>query len=162
MPKDSPQRTATDAETKIMHELIDRAREAARASGPAGIAAAIMNGDTLLARGINEVHLNHDPTRHAEIVAISAATRALGETRLEGCTLLTTLQPCEMCLAAMRFAGIRRVIYAAGRPNIPTEKYFAFPGLQMADFNAADHEDFTVISGLCEHRILDIYAAQDE
>ncbi|MEQ5869677.1 nucleoside deaminase [Sagittula sp. NFXS13] len=159
--KDHPDQP-TAAETAVMNDLIDRARAEADTGGKAGIAAAVMRGDTLLARGMNEVHLDHDPTRHAEIVALSAATRALKDPSLDGCTLLTTLQPCEMCLAAMRFAGIARVIYAAGRPDVPTDKYFAFPGLHIADFREADHKDFTAIGGLCDHRILDIYAAKDD
>lgn len=150
----------TEAETEVMNDLIDRALQEAETPGRAGIAAAVMQGDVVLARGLNEVHLNNDPTRHAEIVAISAATEALSQPSLDGCTLLTTLQPCEMCLAAMRFAGISRVIYAAGRPEVPTGKYFAFPGLHVQDFEMADHEGFTAIGGLCQHRIIDLYAAE--
>lgn len=148
----------TQAERDVMRDLIDRALDEAKDGGKAGIAAAVMRGDTLIARGINEVHLRHDPTRHAEIVAISAATRALSDPDLSGCTLLTTLQPCEMCLSAMRFAGIRRVIYAAGRPDVVESKYFAFPGLTIPDFRRADHDDFTAIGGVDEDRIRHIYA----
>lgn len=147
----------TDRERAVMHDLIDRALDEAQDGGRAGIAAAVMQGDTVLARGLNEVHLHHDPTRHAEIVAISAATRALSQPDLAGCTLLTTLQPCEMCLAAMRFAGIARVIYAAGRPDVPLDKYFAFPGLEMDQFAAADHDSFTAIGGVGAERIVEVY-----
>lgn len=154
--------TVSAAETDVMHDLINRALDEAQDGGKAGIAAAIMRGDTLIARGLNEVHLHNDPTRHAEIVAISAATRALGEASLDGCSLLTTLQPCEMCLSAMRFAGISRVIYAAGRPNVKTAKYFAFPGLDIDRFAEADHEGFVAVSGIGAERIEHIYAEGDD
>lgn len=149
---------ATPAEEAILHDLIDRALEEAETPGRAGIAAAVMRGDTLLARGLNEVHLAHDPTRHAEIVALSAATRALSDPDLSGCTLLTTLQPCEMCLSAMRFAGIRRVVFAARKPDVVLGKYFAFPDLDLPDFEGADHAGFTAIGGVGEERIRHLYA----
>lgn len=152
----------TQAERDVMHDLIDCALGEADDGGKAGIAAAVMRGDTVLSRGMNEVHLHHDPTRHAEIVAMSAATRALSDPDLSGCTLLTTLQPCEMCLAAMRFAGITRVIYASGRPDVVEAKYFAFPGLHLGDFHQADHTDFTAIGGIGDHRIRHIYANADD
>lgn len=150
--------SVTPAERAVMADLIDRALDEAKDGGKAGIAAAVMRNDTLIARGLNEVHLRHDPTRHAEIVAMSAASRALSDPDLSGCTLLTTLQPCEMCLSAMRFAGIARVIYAAGRPDVVETKYFVFPGLGLDDFHHADHSDFVAIGGVEDHRIRHIYA----
>lgn len=154
--------TPTSAEIAVMNDLLDRALAEKDSGGRAGIAAAVMRGDTLIARGLNEVHLDHDPTRHAEIVALSGAARAARDPDLSGCTLLSTLQPCEMCLAAMRFAGIRRVVYAAQKPGVKIDKYFAFPGLGLADFHAADAQGFTAIGGVCEHRIIHVYAAGDD
>lgn len=151
-------RDATDAERAVMARCIDRALDAARSGGTAGISAAVMRGDTLIAIAENEVHLKNDPTRHAEIVAMSRAGHALASSDLSGCTLLTTLQPCEMCLAAMRFAGIDRVIYAAGRPDVVEAKYFRFPGLDLAAFDAADASGFTAIGGVEAERITHVYA----
>lgn len=148
----------TPAEEAVMQDLIDRALAEVDSPGKAGIAAAVMRGDTVLARGMNEVHVAHDPTRHAEIVALAAATRALSDPDLTGCTLLTTLQPCEMCLSAMRFAGIRRVVFAARKPDVVVKKYFAFPGLDLPDFDDADHAGFAAIGGVGEDRIRHIYA----
>ncbi|WP_407494195.1 nucleoside deaminase [Pseudooceanicola sp. MF1-13] len=153
---------ATAAEIATMDRLIDRALEAAEDGGKAGISAAIMRGDTLLAIAENEVHLHHDPTRHAEIVAMSRATRALADPDLSGCTLLTTLQPCEMCLSAMRFAGIKRVIFAATKPNVELSKYFAFPDLDLTDFDRADHDGFLAIGGVQEDRIVHLYAKAED
>lgn len=153
---------ASEAEINAMHDLIDLALSEAQDGGRAGIAAAVMRGDVVIARGVNEVHLRHDPTRHAEIVAISAASRALAQPDLSGCTLLTTLQPCEMCLSAMRFAGIGRVIYAAGRPEVKVSKYFVFPSLHLDDFRRAAPADFTVVGGIGADRIVEIYARGDD
>lgn len=153
---------ATDAETQVMNDLIDRAWSEVDDGGKAGIAAAVMRGDTVIARGLNEVHLDHDPTRHAEIVAMSRAARALAQSDLSGCTLLTTLQPCEMCLSAMRFAGISRVVFAATKPNVLVSKYFRFPTLDISQFEAADQDGFTAVGGVCEHRIADVYAKGDD
>ncbi|WP_370311772.1 nucleoside deaminase [Sagittula sp.] len=148
----------TAAERAVMEELIDTALDRQGSGGPAAIAAAIMRGDTLLARGANEVHLNHDPSRHAEIVAISAACRALGTADLSGCTLVTTLQPCEMCLGAIRFAGIGRVVFAAQKGGVQEAKYFGFPGLDLPDFVAACDGELTTFGGVGENRILHVYA----
>ncbi|HBS50328.1 MAG TPA: deaminase [Rhodobacteraceae bacterium] len=153
---------ATEAERAVLRRCIDRALAAATTGGTAGISAAVMRGDTLLAIAENEVHLHNDPSRHAEIVAMSRAGRALDDADLSGCTLISTLQPCEMCLAAMRFAGIDRVIFAATKPNVPLDKYFRFPGLETEDFNRADHAGFTAIGGVEEARIVHLYALKQD
>jgi tRNA(Arg) A34 adenosine deaminase TadA len=152
----------TDAERAVMDAAIDRALAlAARDDGRAGIVAAVMRGDTLLAFGENEVHRRNDPTRHAEIVAISRATRALATPDLTGATLLTTLQPCEMCLGAMRFAGMARLIYAATKPKV-AGKYFMFPALGIEQFQNAADGSFTQIGGVGEARVLALYADAQE
>jgi tRNA(adenine34) deaminase len=60
---------------------------------------------------------DHDPTAHAEIVALRAAGIALGNYRLEGCALYCTLEPCAMCAGAILHARIRRLVYAASDPK---------------------------------------------
>lgn len=70
------------------------------------------------------------------MVALSKATAQLGRRDLSGCTLIPTLQPCEVCLATMRFAGIQRVIFAATQANV-VGKYFVFPELGIEDFKDA-------------------------
>ncbi|CTQ33527.1 nucleoside deaminase [Jannaschia rubra] len=66
----------------------------------------------VVARAANTIHLDHDPTAHAELMALRAAGRELGTPRLDGCTVYASGQPCPMCMAAMRLAGISRVVYA--------------------------------------------------
>jgi tRNA(Arg) A34 adenosine deaminase TadA len=96
------------------------ALEGARLAGEAGevpVGAAIIRDGALLALGRNRPRADHDPTAHAEIVAIRAAAAALGDERLAGCDLYVTLEPCTMCAAAISFARIRRLYFGAGDPK---------------------------------------------
>ncbi len=148
----------TQDELKAMYGAIARARTAYDESGKAGIAATIQRNGKVVATGENEVHLQSDPSRHAEIVAIARATAARDDTDQSGCVLISTLQPCEMCLAAMRFAGIARVIFAATRARVAA-KYFVFGQLSLTDFQNA--HDFTAIGGVAESTILELYVDDD-
>ena len=92
--------------------------EEAQASGEVPIGAVILgpNG-TIIARGQNRVIRDHDPTAHAEIVAMRAAGIALANYRLEQCTLYVTLEPCAMCAGAMIHARIARLVFGAFDPK---------------------------------------------
>ena len=70
-----------------------------------------------LARAHNEREAGGDPTAHAEIVALRAGAKAAGGWRLDGCTLVVTLEPCTMCAGAISFARIRRLYYGAADPK---------------------------------------------
>jgi tRNA(adenine34) deaminase len=74
-------------------------------------------GGTVLARGHNEREAGADPTAHAEIVALRAGARAAGTWRLDGCTLVVTLEPCTMCAGAVTAARLARLVYAAPDPK---------------------------------------------
>jgi tRNA(Arg) A34 adenosine deaminase TadA len=92
-------------------EAIGFARENVRKGGrPFG--AVIVKDGTVIATGVNEIHATQDPTAHAELQAIRAASRALGSPRLDGCVIYASGQPCPMCLSAMHLTGIREVTYA--------------------------------------------------
>jgi len=96
---------------------IDEARAAER-DGEVPIGAVIVQNGEIIARGQNRVLRDHDPTAHAEIVALRQAGRALENYRLaEGCTLYTTLEPCAMCAGAILHARIHRLVYAASDPK---------------------------------------------
>ena len=96
-----------------MHTALDEAR-AAGARGEVPIGAVIVGPDgSVLAQAGNDVVGPHDPTGHAELIAIRAAAKKLGSERLEGCDLYVTLEPCAMCAQAIAFARIRRVYYGA-------------------------------------------------
>jgi tRNA(adenine34) deaminase len=95
---------------------------AAEIAGEVPIGAVIVHRGEMIARGQNRVLRDHDPTAHAEIVALRQAGRALENYRLldendQGCTLYVTLEPCAMCAAAILHARIARLVYAAADPK---------------------------------------------
>jgi tRNA(Arg) A34 adenosine deaminase TadA len=86
---------------------------AAAARGEAPIGAALVLEGKIIASAGNRTIEDHDPTAHAEILAIRAGARALSDERLNGCDLYVTLEPCAMCAGAISFARLRRVYFAA-------------------------------------------------
>ncbi len=88
----------------------------ARAEVPVGAVVLDASG-RLIARAHNRRETDLDPTAHAEIVAIRAAGRMLGSWRLEGCTLVVTLEPCTMCAGAISAARMDRLVYGAADPR---------------------------------------------
>jgi tRNA(adenine34) deaminase len=99
-----------------MQHCIELARQAAR-QHEVPVGAVIVRGDELIAEGWNRRERDHDPTAHAEIVAITAAARQLGDWRLEGCELYVSLEPCPMCAGAILQARLPRVVYGARDPK---------------------------------------------
>lgn len=88
------------------------AREAA-AAGEVPIGAVIVKDGAVIAEAHNSPRTDHDPTAHAEILAIRRAAKVLGDERLTGCELWVTLEPCAMCAGAIAHARIARLYYAA-------------------------------------------------
>ena len=84
-----------------------------RGGGPFG--ALVVKGGEVIARAANRVTMENDPTAHAEIQAIRAACAALSDFELAGCTLYASCEPCPMCLGAVYWARLSRVVYAATR-----------------------------------------------
>jgi len=95
-----------------MSIALDEAR-AAGARGEVPVGCVIAADGKVIARAGNRTIADKDPTAHAEMLAIRAASAALGSERLAGCDLYVTLEPCAMCAAAMSFARLRRVYYGA-------------------------------------------------
>ena len=91
---------------------------AALDSGDVPVGAAILDpSGTVIARGRNRREADGDPTAHAEIVAIRAAARSVGGWRLDGLTLVVTLEPCTMCAGAITAARLSRVVFGAADPR---------------------------------------------
>ncbi len=96
------------------------ALDEAVAAGEAGevpVGAVLVHQGEVLARAQNRVVRDSDPTAHAEVVALRAAGRALGNYRLNGCSLFVTLEPCSMCAGALVHARVDRVVYATADPK---------------------------------------------
>lgn len=90
---------------------------AAAAAGEVPVGAVVVKDGALLAAGRNSPVATHDPSAHAEVNALRAAAAALGNYRLDGCTLYVTLEPCAMCSGAMLHARLARVVYGAADPR---------------------------------------------
>ena len=87
---------------------------AATSTGDIPVGAVVINKDgVVVGKGSNEREANNDPTAHAEIVAIRNAASRLQNSRLDGCTLIVTLEPCAMCAGAIAQSRISRVIFGA-------------------------------------------------
>jgi tRNA(adenine34) deaminase len=100
----------------FMQLALVQAREAA-GSGEVPVGAVVVRDGQVIATGRNAPVDDHDPTAHAEVVALRAAARALGNYRLDGCTLYVTLEPCAMCSGAMLHARLARVVFGAPEPK---------------------------------------------
>lgn len=95
-----------------MQQALGQAR-AAQAAGEVPVGAVLVRAERIIAAGANGPIASHDPTAHAEIEALRAGGRALGNYRLTGCTLYVTLEPCLMCAAALLQARVRRLVFGA-------------------------------------------------
>ena len=100
-----------DAWVAPMREALDEAR-AALASDDVPIGAVVLGPDgAVIGRGHNEREADADPTAHAEVVALREAARARGEWRLDGCTIVVTLEPCTMCAGAVVLSRVDRLVF---------------------------------------------------
>jgi tRNA(adenine34) deaminase len=91
--------------------------EQALAENEVPVGAVIVQGERVIGAAHNQREMLHDPTAHAEMIAITQAASSLGDWRLEGCTLYVTLEPCIMCCGAILQARIPTVVYGATDPK---------------------------------------------
>ena len=99
-----------------MRRALDLAREAA-ADSEVPVGAVVTKGGEIIAEARNAMRGGLDPTAHAEIVAIRAAALKLGQSRLDGCTIWVTLEPCAMCAGAMALARLEALRFGAEDPK---------------------------------------------
>lgn len=90
---------------------------AAERAGEVPVGCVIVRNDRMIARAANRTIADCDPTAHAEMVALRAAARALGNYRLAGATIYVTIEPCAMCAGAMLQARVERLVYGADDPK---------------------------------------------
>ena len=101
---------------KFMREALKEAQLAFE-EGEVPIGAVVVCRGRIIARGHNMTERLHDPTAHAEMIALTSATEALGGKYLSGCTLYVTVEPCPMCAAALNWAQISRIVWGAPDPR---------------------------------------------
>jgi guanine deaminase len=106
---------ARDAE--FIRQAIGLAAHHMRADRGGPFGALIVRDNQIIGTGYNQVTAAHDPTAHAEIVAIRQAAQRSGSFKLTGCVLYSSCEPCPMCLAAAWWARLARIVYAAGRAD---------------------------------------------
>jgi tRNA(adenine34) deaminase len=102
---------------RFMTEALAEA-EAAASRGEVPVGAVVTRGGEIIARACNRRRERNDPTAHAELIALRAAGRALGDWRLSDCTLYVTLEPCPMCAAACREARLQLVVWGADDDHV--------------------------------------------
>ncbi len=101
-------------ETEWLNRCVDLAKQnVTDGGGPFG--ALVVHDGQIVATGTNQVTPTLDPTAHAEVVAIRRACQALGTFKLDGCLLVSSCEPCPMCLSSALWARVGRIIYAADR-----------------------------------------------
>jgi tRNA(adenine34) deaminase len=105
-----------ERDERWMELALEEARRA-ESWGDVPIGAVVVSGTEVVARGANARERDHDPTAHAELLAVREAARALGSWRLDGCEIFVTLEPCAMCAGALVLARIERLVYAAADPK---------------------------------------------
>ncbi len=99
-----------------MQQALELARRALD-SHDVPVGALVVHESRVIGRGYNQREKLHDPTAHAEMIALSAAAEYLGQWRLDDCTLYVTLEPCTMCAGALVLARLPRLVYAAADPK---------------------------------------------
>ncbi len=104
------------SDTQTMQLALTQARFAA-AEGEVPVGAVVVRAGQVIAVGSNAPIGQHDPSAHAEMVALRAAAKALGNYRLLDCELFVTLEPCAMCVGAMLHARLQRVVFGAADPK---------------------------------------------
>lgn len=106
----------SEADLRHMRAALDQANNA-WALGEVPVGAVVVKEGVVIATGFNQPIGKHDPTAHAEIMALRRAAEKLGNYRLPGCELFVTLEPCVMCSGAMMHARLARVVYGAADPK---------------------------------------------
>lgn len=133
-----------------MREALALAREGA-AAGEVPVGAVIVRDGEVIGRGRNGPVGAHDPTAHAEILALRDAAARVGNYRLPGCTLYVTLEPCVMCVGAFMHARVERVVYGTTEP-----KAGAMESTQRAHEHPALNHRITVVSGVLAAECRDV------
>jgi tRNA(adenine34) deaminase len=146
---------ASDHES-LMEMALEEARKA-KDLLEVPIGCVIVAGDTIVARAHNRVETNQCATAHAEMLALNEASRSLGRWRLADCTLCVTLEPCFMCLGAIKLARLQGVVYGAG-----DSRQGAFSAGTRLAADTTTGPSLTVVSGIradtCAQLLKDFFA----
>jgi len=115
-PSPQPSPIKGEGDVYFMREALELAKQAG-AAGEVPVGAVVVKEGAIIGRGFNVPISRHDPSAHAEMMALREAAQYLGNYRLVGCELFVTLEPCVMCVGAMFHARIARVVFGARDPK---------------------------------------------
>jgi tRNA(adenine34) deaminase len=137
VPTTNDQRPTTDpSPDELWMEEALRAAQRALEAGEVPVGAVVVCERRIVGRGWNRNIGDHDPTAHAEIVALREAAAAVGNHRLSGCDLFATIEPCPMCAGALVHARIKRLIYGADDPKAGAVQ----SGMQLLNHPQLNHQ----------------------
>ncbi len=105
-----------EIDRRFMRDALELARQALE-SEDVPVGALVVYEGCVIGRGFNQRERLHDPTAHAEMLALTAAAEYLGQWRLDGCTMYVTLEPCAMCAGALVLARMSRLVFGATDPK---------------------------------------------
>lgn len=153
---------STELDEQFIRQAINQAHEGEHTPGGAQVGAVLVKDGMVACAAFNEGDLRHDPTAHAEMVAIRRLCAELQVMSLEGYTLYCTLQPCGMCTMACLWAGVSRVVYGAGRDDVHAV-YFESRHLDSADFiRDAFRDDLRIEGGILAGDCAALYARKGD
>jgi tRNA(adenine34) deaminase len=133
-----------------MELALEQARAAAEA-GEVPVGALVIRGEEIVGYGQNRGLRDHDPTAHAEIIALRQAAARVGNHRLGGCTMFATIEPCAMCAGALIHARVARLVYGASDPKAGA----AGSALQVVNHPRLNHR-IEITSGVLADRCSEI------
>lgn len=105
-----------EQDIRCMREAL-REAQAAASEDEVPVGAVVVCRGRVIAKGHNMTERLHDPTAHAEMIALTAASEAMGGKYLNDCTIYVTVEPCPMCAAALNWAQVGRIVFGAGDPK---------------------------------------------
>ncbi len=140
------------AEYWMREALVEAAK--AEAEGEVPVGAILLVNEKIVGRGHNHSIRSHDPTAHAEILALRHATHSMRNYRLPGSILVVTVEPCVMCVGAMIHARVEQMVYGAADPKAGAVDTH----LHLADSPILNHR-IEVVSGICEEECCSLLKA---
>jgi tRNA(adenine34) deaminase len=151
-----------DEDARFMRRAIALAEKGDTRAGANAIGCVIVMDGTIIAEAFNEVQMRHDPSAHAEIMAMRRAGERLGSEEMRGATLYGTLQPCGMCSMAAIWAKLGRIVFGATRDQVH-EMYFEDRHFDTMDFiRDAFRDDLSIEGGVLAEECAALYVGPDE
>jgi len=142
-----------DVDVTFMRQAIELARKGGE-SNEVPVGAVVTFKGEIIGKGFNQCIQNHDPTAHAEIIAIRAAAKHVGNYRLNECNLYVTLEPCLMCFGALVHARISKLIYGADDIKTGALQY----NKDQINFTKLNHK-FEITSGILKEECAELLSS---